>query len=196
MCCRFACEEYTENEVKRIASAISREAAFPKGEIRPADAATILTGSEPGIFAQDMRWGFPLRDLKQLLINARAETALEKKAFSESTLYRRCVIPAEAFFEWSRDKQKVKFSLPGVPVLFMAGIYQLFEGEYRFTVLTTAANASVRPVHHRMPLLLKESQLKDWIYDFDMAKELLNQEGPGLERFQEYEQLTLFGLGY
>lgn len=51
------------------------------------------------------------------------------------------------------------------PVLYMAGFYNQFQGEERFIIITTQANASVKQVHDRMPLILEKNELEDWIYD-------------------------------
>lgn len=192
MCCRYYFDEDTAKHIKAIVNAVSPAAEFRTGIIRPSDSASLITGRGPGFCAEDMRWGFPSYVSGQLMINARAETVLEKKSFSDSVLKRRCVIAAKHFYEWDRSKQKVTFTVPGRPFIYMAGIYNRFEDGDRFTVLTTAANGTMVPVHDRMPLILAEDQIKDWIYDPGMTAELLSQPGPKLQRYQEYEQLSLF----
>ena len=54
--------------------------------------------------AEEMSWGFPQYQKKGLLINARAETALERKMFRDSVLHRRCIIPAKQFYEWDQGR--------------------------------------------------------------------------------------------
>jgi hypothetical protein len=71
-------------------------------------------------------WGFPnFRSKSGVIINARAETALDKKTFRESLLSRRCVIPSTGFFEWTKTgaKKKYLFRETGKSLLYMAGIY-------------------------------------------------------------------------
>ena len=75
----------------------------------------------------------------------------------------------------------------------MAGLYRKFDGEDRFVVLTTQANASVAPVHDRMPLILEADELETWLNDDDGAAKLLAKTPGMLARSQEYEQLSLFG---
>ena len=65
------------------------------------------------------------------------------------------------------------------------------ENEHRFVILTTAANASMEPVHDRMPLILEENQIKDWICENSKTEELLKKTPPLLEREGEYEQMKL-----
>ena len=74
---------------------------------------------------------------KTAWINARTESALEKKTFRESMLHRRCIIPARGFYEWDRSRTKFSYERKDAPVLFMAGCYDLYEDEERFVILTT-----------------------------------------------------------
>ena len=59
-------------------------------------------------------------------------------------------------------------------------------------IITTAANASMKPVHNRMPLILEKDQLDGWILDDSMTERLLRQVPPGLSRHSDYEQMSLF----
>ena len=74
----------------------------------------------------------------------------------------------------------------------MAGFYQRYGEEDCFVILTVAANASVEPVHDRMPLILTKEQVEPWICEEGMTEFFLSQGSPMLEKYQEYEQLTLF----
>ena len=112
--------------------------------------------------------------------------------FRESVLHRRCIIPAKHFYEWDPDKNKVTFFRQDKPVVYLAGFYNRFQDEERFIILTTQANASVSSVHDRMPLILEENELKDWVYDDKFMEFALHKTPPGLEREQEYEQQSLF----
>ena len=78
------------------------------------------------------------------------------------------------------------------PVLFMAGFYNRFQDEDHFIILTTQANESVSPVHHRMPLILKRSELEDWVYEDTFLEYALHKKPPQLARRQDYEQQSLF----
>lgn len=61
------------------------------------------------------------------------------------------MIPAAGFYEWSRQKEKNTFYRKDGKPLYLAGFYDRFDKEDRFVILTTVANASMRPVHDRMP---------------------------------------------
>ena len=76
--------------------------------------------------------------------------------------------------------------------LFMAGCYQIYNGQNRFVILTTQANASVAPVHERMPLLLERQELEDWIMEDAAVEFILAKKPILLNRTAEYEQLKLF----
>ncbi|MCD8076286.1 MAG: SOS response-associated peptidase [Lachnospiraceae bacterium] len=141
-----------------------------------------------------LKWGFPQYSGKGLFINARAETALQKKTFSESVLHRRCVIPARHFYEWDASKNKVTFLRENGSTLYMAGLYNLIEDEIRFVILTTQANPSVSPVHDRMPLILEKENVEDWICDGERTQAFLQKIPVSLQRTQEYEQQSLFGM--
>ncbi len=194
MCCRYGYEPGIIEDVEWLSERI-----FPgvdkirAGDVSPSDPGVILRSDPetPGICADVMPWGFFSFD-KKLLINARAESVLEKKLFSEGIRHRRCVIPAGCFYEWDRNKVKNTFTLPEERALFMAGFYDLFENQDRFIILTTEANESMRPVHDRMPLLFSKDRIRDWILDDSSVKDLLSEMPPLLDRKPEYEQLTLF----
>ena len=208
MCGRFYVDEGTAREIERVIRGVDlRMQKMRTGDIYPSQSAGILTchsqqknplsaGSaaknSPALELNEMHWGFPQYQKKGLLINARAETALERKTFRESVLHRRCVIPARHFYEWDSDKNKVTFFREGRPVLFMAGFYNRFQDEERFIILTTQANASVSPVHNRMPLVLENGELEDWIYDDKFTEYALHKTPTELWREQEYEQQSLF----
>ena len=208
MCGRFYVDEGTVREIEQIIQRVDlRIQKMRTGDIYPSQSAGILTchsqqknplsagpAAENSLALElnEMRWGFPQYQKKGLLINARAETALERKTFRESVLHRRCVIPARHFYEWDSDKNKVTFFKEDRTVLFMAGFYNRFQDGERFIILTTQANASVSPVHNRMPLVLGNGELEDWVYE-DKFTEYAHQKTPTeLLREQEYEQQSLF----
>ncbi len=161
-------------------------------DVCPSETATIIAAPDgERLHAIQMQWGFPGPSGKGLLINARAETAREKQTFRESILRRRCVIPAAGFYEWDHDRNRVSFFRKDHSLLWFAGFYDLFDNLQHFVILTTAANASVKPVHDRMPCILNAGQLHDWICRDDLTEDFLRMEMPMLERYQEYAQLSL-----
>lgn len=75
--------------------------------------------------------------------------------------------------------------------MFMAGCYRKNEDGDRFVILTTQANASMEPVHARMPLILERKEAVDWLLENGAAEELLRKSPSLLERRTEYEQMSL-----
>jgi putative SOS response-associated peptidase YedK len=122
------------------------------------------------------RWGLVpswARDVKQAPINARAETVTTKATFAEALCKRRCLIPADSFYEWQelagRRRQPWNFRLKdGSPFAF-AGLWEAWRapggGKPLFTcaLLTVPANDVVRPVHDRMPAILRPADYAAWI---------------------------------
>lgn len=179
-------------ELGRVIPGIGGKVELVSGDICPSQIAWVLTGKRQSLMLERMCWGYPSYQGKGLVINARAESVLERRMFRDSVLHRRCVIPAGFFYEWDASKNKVEFRKTGAPVLYMAGFYQRFDDMNHFVILTTEANASVLPVHDRMPLLLDRGELESWVYDDDFLYYALHKEQALLDRRQEYEQLRLF----
>ena len=129
-----------------------------------------------------MTWGFPSFKGKGGIINARGETALDKPMFRRSVLERRCIVPTTGFYEWDSQKRKYHFRLPGQDWLYLAGLWNTFQGEERFVVLTTAPNDTIINVHDRMPVLLTNDEAMPWLHDTGMASAKLTALQPALER--------------
>ena len=143
-----------------------------------------------GIHTEDLLWGFPGFDKGKLLINARAESVKDRPTFADSFAGRRCALPAAGFYEWDKKKEKVIFTLPDSPILYLAGIYRPYGAENRFVVLTREANASMEPVHDRMPLILTGDEVLPWVSDAAKAGDILTKELPMLKAERPYEQIS------
>jgi putative SOS response-associated peptidase YedK len=130
-------------------------------------------------FAQ-MRWGlvpFWAKDPKfgYSTINARAEEVVSKPAYREALKKRRCLVPADAFYEWQRVDKKTRhpfaFALKSSEPYAMAGLWERWrpkEGEpseplETFTILTTDPNDLMEPVHNRMPVILAAKDYNRWL---------------------------------
>jgi putative SOS response-associated peptidase YedK len=123
-----------------------------------------------------LRWGLVphfTKDLKAARrpINARAETVATSGMFRGALAARRCLIPADAFYEWSvSDGDKQPYAIAcrdGQPMAF-AGFWEGWrspEGEVlrSFTIVTTTANATLRPLHERMPVVLEPADWPAWL---------------------------------
>ena len=105
------------------------------------------------------------------LINARAETAREKPSFRNAFRRRRCLIPANGFYEWQRQergKQPYFVRMRDERLFAFAGLWDRWEGPDEgvietCTILTTAANAVLAPIHDRMPVILSPSEYTRWL---------------------------------
>ena len=164
-------------------------------DIHPGDTDPVITaaGDQGGsLRACRQKWGYPGPGGKGLVFNARSESVFEKRMFRDSVSQRRAAVPVSWFYEWNKNKEKFTFTKEGSRILFLAGFYGRYEDGDRFVILTTQANASMAPVHSRMPLVLEREQVREWILDSKKTKELLGQEPPRLARDCEYEQQTLF----
>lgn len=178
-------------EIREILDGINRKYKDTKvapGEIYPTNTAPVLLPGSGGFSPRPMSWGFPQWKGPGVIINARAETVLQKPLFRQAFLSRRCVVPSAGFFEWAKKegvpkKEKYLFTLPGEPVLYMAGLYnESPEGLPRFVILTAAANSSMSEIHDRMPVILRKSELSSWIRSSQKASEYLARIPPPLTR--------------
>ncbi len=124
-----------------------------------------------------LRWGlipFWAKDAKigYSTINARAEEAASKPAFREAMRKRRCLVPADAFYEWERSDPKNKHAFAiglksGEPYAF-AGLWESWRPKQggpleTFSILTTDANAVLEPIHNRMPVILARKDYSRWL---------------------------------
>lgn len=170
MCGRFAS---STRAVARLAAGLRLQAqAMTATENQaPGQAAPVVVQCSDGPRIEGLRWGVPPPWQGAPLRLARAETAARKPAFRELMRRRRCLVPAEAFYEWqagTRPKQPWRFSLASGEPLVMAGLWQAWRDEAGresegFLLLTTAANASVAPCHDRMPVLLAPEAWTPWL---------------------------------
>ncbi len=110
------------------------------------------------------------RDTKLQPINARAETITEKPFFKSIFKTKRCLIPANGFYEWKAvggKKQPYYFQIKGSELFAFAGLWDRWQHEdttiESCTIITTEANVSMNPIHHRMPVILKPDDYEEWL---------------------------------
>ncbi|MDX2100517.1 MAG: SOS response-associated peptidase [Leptolyngbyaceae cyanobacterium bins.59] len=148
---------------------------IPRYNIAPTQGVAVIQQSQGTRQWQLLRWGLIpswSKDVKigNKLINARSETVAEKPSFRSAFRYRRCLIPADGFYEWQRqEKKKQPFYFQvhkGQPFAF-AGLWEHWEGEGgpidSCTLLTTQANALLAPIHDRMPVILHPEDYDRWL---------------------------------
>ncbi|MDQ8201681.1 SOS response-associated peptidase [Pelagicoccus sp. SDUM812003] len=129
-----------------------------------------------------MRWGLipswakTARTLSPM-INARSETVAEKPAYRAAYQRRRCLIPADGFYEWRKSRGQnlpFFFSMKDDSVFLMAGIWEAWISEGgetidSYTILTTHANALLAKYHDRMPVILDPERIELWL-ESDVAR--------------------------
>ena len=194
MCGRYCYSERTANEVEDELHLSRGALATRYGDITPGMVTLGIIwnkGRGDDIVLSELFWGILSRE-KKLIINARAESVAEKSMFAESIRSRRCILPAAGFYEWDRDKTKFMFKRTDEKPIYLAGFYDLSENRDSFVILTTAANASMKPVHDRMPVMIDKENVRDYLGDSSAAMEMLKEPMPELDGSSDYEQLSLF----
>lgn len=171
------CGRYRLTRADRLAEKFDAELAeelLPRYNIAPTQPITVVrTIGSRRVFAP-MRWGLIpnwAKDASMAQINARSETLLEKPAFKENFERRRCLIPADGFYEWKRSgrsKQPFHFGMKDDSVFAFAGIWDRWrtpQGQVieSCAILTTAPNELLRDVHDRMPAILRPERYRDWL---------------------------------
>jgi putative SOS response-associated peptidase YedK len=225
MCGRYASSRRPEDLAEEFE--IDR-ATLPETVVQPLEPDFNVAPTKPvyAVVSRDeerqlrvLRWGlvpFWAKDpaIGSRLINARMETVGEKPAFRQAFTRRRCLLPADGYFEWYPTQQKTKAGKPLKQPFFirpkddrplaMAGLYEIWRDPTRddddperfrwtCTVLTTTAEDEVGRIHDRMPMLVEPERYAAWLdpsqTDPDELKGLLVPASPG--RLEAYPVRTL-----
>ncbi|WP_277552546.1 SOS response-associated peptidase [Halobaculum limi] len=203
MCGRYSLTVTADALAERFDAAVPDDWG-PRYNCAPGQDLPVLANDAPESFRR-MTWGYtpPWADESFDLINARTETVDEKRTFAESFESRRCLVPADGFYEWSDhagEKRPYRVAFDDERVFAMAGIYATWEPPQRqtglgewgaggdeteeddrieaFAVLTTEPNDRIGELHHRMAVVLPEDREADWLAG-DVAKADLLDPYPG-----------------
>jgi putative SOS response-associated peptidase YedK len=130
--------------------------------ISPTQDVPIIRAQAGKLVTENIRWGLQPAWAKSPIINAQCEGILKKPTFKQSVLERRCLIPADGFYEW-RGKTPFHFTLPNHELFYFAGILDEPTPAQRCCIITTAANDVVAPFHKRMPLILRPADYDRWL---------------------------------
>lgn len=135
------------------------------------DTAAPAPAFAPGsLEVREFSWGFEESWKPGVVFNTRIESAT-KPTWQESMQHRRCILPVPAFFETHREetypspktgkpiKRQYEFRIPGQEVIFIGCTWR----EDAFSMVTTNANADMAPIHHRMPLIVRQEELPLWL---------------------------------
>lgn len=168
MCGRFNFPK--ESQDRMLSSVLEdlqlRNIQVKTGDVFPGDVAAVIASNrklEPQAFA--MEWGYRMPDGKRIF-NARSETASHKAMFADGMQQRRCLIPAAHYYEWQKTTGgKVKYAIAPKDTegFYIAGIYRLENGVPVFSVLTRDPAESIAFIHNRMPVILPQIVMDDWL---------------------------------
>jgi putative SOS response-associated peptidase YedK len=185
------CGRYAFAPKKNQQKSMSPEVVLPAEleisyNIAPVQDAYVITGDQPRR-VERMEWGLVphwSKDGKNSgkMINARSESVDEKPSFREPFHTRRCLVPADSFYEWRKEpdgaKTPYRIFLNSGEVLYMAGIWDEWLGKRTFSILTTTPNAEMAQLHDRMPVILTSIAARDlWLSDTP-AENLLHLLAP------------------
>lgn len=182
MCGRYTQGRAIPNLIERYAALgverLSEEQGFaPRFNIAPGQLAGVIFEQGGQRLGGAMRWGLvphwakSLEALKHKPINAQSETADTGPFFRDAFKGRRCLVPATGFYEWkgARPPKQPFFIHPSDQEIFsFAGLWSSWKGPdgavlETFTILTTAANAFMKEIHHRMPCILQPEDEDGWL---------------------------------
>lgn len=178
MCGRYVLNAAVEELVKKygaVPDGLFR--AEPNYNVAPSSMMPIVREGEGERSLSQSRWGLIPPWAKDSgtggysMINARSETLHEKRSFSGAFASRRCIVPANGFYEWKRSSSgKIPhyITIPDSSLMHFAGLYESWkeaDGSLvdSFTIITTRANATIRELHDRMPAMLLPEEFDFWL---------------------------------
>ena len=188
MCCRYWTDE--SPELRPIVEEMNRSPLMRKwqdkakvksyGEIFPTDVVPVIAPTRSGLrTVYPMKWGY---SGKSLLMNARSETAAEKPTFRDDWARHRCIVPASWYFEWEHypgsdgkkhTGDKYMIHPKDCAVTWLCGLYRIENGLPVFVILTREPGEALRFLHDRMPLIMPEELVTEWIRPDRKPEELL-----------------------
>lgn len=180
MCGRFQLSVKGRHISERFNVEVFDEFYKPSYNCAPSQKLPVITNEQPGMLSH-FRWGlipFWAKDPKigYKMINTRAETIAGKPSFRQAFRKRRCLVPANGFYEWKKDANKTPFRifLKGEDLFSMAGIWETWkDGEgkpvHTFSIITTTPNPLMEKIHNRMPVILHREDEATWLHADDEA---------------------------
>ena len=175
MCGRFS-QLHTWEEVRAWFDLIGPALNLPpRYNIAPTQDVTVIRAGDERRYASQMRWGlvpFWAKDLSigAKMINARAETVAEKPSFRSAFKSRRCLIPADGFYEWvgpKGNKQPYRIVINDDELFAFAGLWESWDKEGETvescTIITCQPNDVAKQVHNRMPVILAPDNYDAWL---------------------------------
>jgi len=206
----YMCGRFTLTVPERF---FSRSFAFknlpvmkPSFNVAPGtDILTVKTNAkDDDVSMERMHWGFVPEwasdpSIGYRMINARSETVTQKPAFRAAFQSRRCLIPADGFYEWQgkgKHKQAFFIRLKSQEPFAFAGLWEHWQQEDRAfnscTILTTRANGLMTPIHHRMPVILAPQHYQAWLNPKTAPDKLISLLEPFPEEPMESRKVSSF----
>jgi putative SOS response-associated peptidase YedK len=193
MCGRFAFYSPTEATAALFGVTGAPE-LDPRYNIAPTQYIAALRETDDGREFATLRWGlvpFWAKDpsIGNRMINARAETVAEKPAFRAAYRHRRAIVLADGFYEWRREgdvKTPYFITIESGEPFALAGLWENWTDKETgetidsATLLTTAANPFMEPLHHRMPVILDPARADDWLRGSTTLLETAAEDSPKL----------------
>jgi putative SOS response-associated peptidase YedK len=172
MCGRFTLRTPMAVLIGQFEINLGTEIQLPlRYNVAPTQDIAVVRSTDAGRELTIMRWGLIPSWSKEAnsgppLFNARSETAAEKPTFRSAFKSRRCLIPADGFFEWKKigkARQPYYFQLADRKPFAFAGLWEKWKTIESCTLLTTKANELVAPLHDRMPVMLSPNDYEEWL---------------------------------
>lgn len=166
----------------------------PRYNIAPTQDVLAVVGDGETVHGVMMRWGLVPSWAKDIdigvrMINARSETVAEKPAFRSAFKNRRCLLPADGFYEWQKTKtgkQPFRIAMSGNTVFAFAGLWEQWTSPdgselQSCSIVTTTATPLLSPIHGRMPVILKPQDYALWLNGAPQEAGVLMQPYQGAE---------------
>ena len=183
MCCRYYME--MSPELRPIVEAAGKSKLYrahmqriarpliTTGEVFPDSLVPVIASNKAGkktVFP--MIWGYHEEGICRPIVNARSETAAEKRSFREGWAMHRCIVPASWYYEWThrpapdgQTADRVKYAV--MPreggLTCLCGLYRMEDGYPHFVILTREASEGIAFLHDRMPVILPKEAADQWI---------------------------------
>ena len=174
MCGRFASYKNL-NKLKNIFNITNFDFNITQSyNISPGQNVKIILSYKLENYLLESNWGYTFinsnNQNKQIVINSRIETINSKLLFKDSFLKRKCIIPANGYFEWSQKEEQKKpylIKLGDGELIYFAGVWrkEKYNDDKRrvFSIITKAANKKINAIHHRMPVVLNANNAQDYL---------------------------------
>lgn len=194
MCCRYFIRESDPDLLPIIDAALKSPliARFAKahpaplvrfGEVAPTNlVAAIASDKQRNLAVFPMTWGFTVPGRSVPMVNARVETAAEKPSFRDSWKSHRCAVPASWYYEWQhlpkedgRSTTSTKYAIQpkDATITYLCGLYRIENGLPVFVILTREPSPDISHIHDRMPLILPQEVIRDWVNPAVKPEDLL-----------------------